>query len=58
MAAFTSQVGAAGQLKGGPLGEATEAVRRAQGMVLDKLPGFAFAMITLVWIVSSFAQLL
>ncbi len=58
MAAFTGQVGAAGQLKSKPLPEAAEAVRHAQGIMLDELPGFAFAIITLAWVVSSFAQLL
>src|SRR6202035_3000289 len=35
-----------------------EGVRLAQGRFLDELPGAAFAAITLVWVVSSFAGLI
>jgi hypothetical protein len=34
-----------------------EGVRTYQGMILDELPGAAFAAATLLWIVSSFARL-
>jgi hypothetical protein len=37
--------------------EPGEALHFAQGRFLDELPGIAFAAITLIWIVSSFAGL-
>jgi len=38
--------------------EPGEGLRLARGRFLDELPGAAFAAITLVWIVSSFAGLM
>jgi hypothetical protein len=35
-----------------------EGVRFFQGRFLDELPGTAFAVITLVWVVTSFAHLI
>lgn len=58
MAAFTNQAGVTRYLSGGHLGETVEPVTRAQAFFLDELPGLAFAVVTLVWIVGSFAQLL
>ena|ERR1700693_2989140 len=37
--------------------EAGDGVRLAQGRFLDELPGAAFAAVTLVWVISSFAGL-
>ena len=56
MSAFVTQVlgrvwGRAGAAEDGA------GVRMAQGRFLDELPGFAFAIITLVWIFASFAGL-
>lgn len=35
----------------------SEGVRLYQGRVLDELPGAAFAAVTLLWIITSFARL-
>jgi len=37
--------------------ETGEGVRIAQGRFLDELPGIVFAILTVVWIVSSFVHL-
>lgn len=48
-----------GHIKAGDLiATPDEGVRLAQGRFLDELPGAAFAAITLVWVVSSFAGLM
>ena len=38
--------------------ETGEGVRLAQGRFLDELPGAAFAAVTLIWVISSFAGLI
>jgi hypothetical protein len=57
MAAFTNQAGAARYLGSRYLGETVETMKQGQATFLDELPGLAFAVVTLVWIVGSFAQL-
>ena len=57
MAAFTNQAGAARYLGSRQTGETVETMKHGQAAFLDELPGFAFAVITLVWIIGSFAQL-
>ena len=37
---------------------ASECARFAQGRLLDELPGAAFVIVTLVWIIASFAHLI
>jgi hypothetical protein len=58
MAAFANQAGAARYLGNRHLGETVEAMKHGQATFLDELPGLAFAVVTLVWIVGSFAQLM
>lgn len=41
----------------GTRAETGEGVRLAQGRFLDELPGAAFAAVTLVWVIGSFAGL-
>ena len=38
--------------------ETSESMRFAQGHFLDELPGAAFAVITLIWVILSFAHLI
>jgi hypothetical protein len=38
--------------------QASECTRFAQGRLLDELPGAAFVIVTLIWIVASFAYLI
>jgi hypothetical protein len=40
------------------LQQASECARFAQGRLLDELPGAAFVIVTLVWIIASFAHLI
>ena len=35
-----------------------ECARFAQGRLLDELPGAAFVIVTLIWIIASFAHLI
>ena len=49
----------AGQIRTGEIPAGTdEGKRLAQGRFLDELPGAAFAIITLIWVVSMFAGLI
>lgn len=55
MAALVSNPGVAGYLKADE--QANASLRSEQSAFLSELPGIAFAALTLVWVVASFAQL-
>jgi hypothetical protein len=38
--------------------QVSEGARFAQGRLLDELPGAAFVIVTLIWIIASFAHLI
>jgi hypothetical protein len=57
MAAFTDRAGVADYLTDRELRDGTGSLQQVQATLLDELPGLAFAIITMVWIVTSFAQL-
>jgi len=57
MAAFTNQARAAGCLRDRALDGHSGSLQLAQATLLDELPGLAIAIVTLTWIVTSFAQL-
>jgi len=57
MAYETRQASVAGTRQWTENSEPGEGMRLAQGRFLDELPGAVFAVITLIWVVSSFAGL-